>query len=193
MNSEFDQDKKSKQKSIIPKFTRIVDNKPPQRVPAPSTSVDITAPETIRTRKLIHQRRMRNNIPMTSISKEMVDVGKVRFNLSQQRVAKNSDNWRQQCLEKPGEHEAKKANNHSLRQSNPQVIPDERKQTSARHACKKTIQRLTDEIQEDNLMSLRNTKAGSIPKRCQMDEELQRRQMENKKQQKENLPKFNRR
>ena len=187
MNSEFDQDKKPKQKSIIPKFTRIIDNKPPQRVPAPSTSVYITAPETIRTRKLIHQRRMRNNIPMTSISKEMVDVGKVWFNLSQQRVAKNSDNWRQQCLEKPGEHEAKKANNHSLRQSNPQVIPDYRKQTSARHASKKTIQRSICEIQEDNLMSPRNTKPGSIPKRCQMDEELQRRQMENKKQQKTKL------
>ena len=182
MNSEFDQDKKSKQKSIIPKFNRIIDNKPPQRVPAPSTSVDITAPETIRTRKLIHQRRMRNNIPMTSISKEMVDVGKVRFNLSQQRVAKNSDNWRQQCLEKPGEHEAKKANNHSLRQSNPQVIPDYRKQTSARHASKKTIQRLIDKIQQDNFMSSRNTKTGSIPIRCQMDEELRPRQLANKNQ-----------
>ena len=137
MNSEFDQDKKSKQKSIIPKFTRIVDNKPPQRVPAPSTSVDITAPETIRTRKLIHQRRMRNNIPMTSISKEMVDVGKVRFNLSQQRVAKNSDNWRQQCLEYSDERETKKSKKNSLRQSNPQVIPYEHKQISTRNTSNK--------------------------------------------------------
>ena len=71
-------------------------------------------------------------------------------------------------------------NNHSLRQSNPQVIPDEHKQTSARHASKKTIQRPPNEIREDNFVSSRNTKTGSISIRCQMDEELRRRQLANK-------------
>ena len=83
---------------------------------------------------------------MPSISKEVVDAGRVRFNLTPQVVDKNSDYWRRECLERSGEREEKTPNNHSLRQSNPQVIPDERKQTSAKHASRKTIERLIDEI-----------------------------------------------
>ena len=71
-------------------------------------------------------------------------------------------------------------NNHSLRQSNPLVIPDDRKQTSARHTSRKTIQRLIEEIHQNNFMSIRNTKKGSSPIRCQMDNKLKRRQMKNK-------------
>ena len=84
---------------------------------------------------------------MPSIIKEVVDAGTVCFNLPPQgRVEKNSDNWQRKCLKQLGECEAKTPNNHSLQQSNPQVIPDERKQTSAKHTSRKTIQRLIDEI-----------------------------------------------
>ena len=116
---------------------------------------------------------------MPSIIEEVVDAGNVRFNLPPQRVEKNSDEWRRKCVKHSGVREAKKANNDSMRQSNPQLIPEDRKQTSAKHASKKTIQRSTDEIQEDNFVSLRNTKTGGIPIRCQMDEELRRRQLAN--------------
>ena len=180
-----------KHKQITQQLAQIIANGPPQRVAtrapqrvtAPSTSVDITAPETIHTSNRVHQRRRRSNTLMSSIIEERINAGRVCFNLPPQgRVEKNSDNLRPECLVRSGKHEAKTPNNHSLRQSNPQVIPDKHKQTSARYASRKTIQRLIDEIQmeKDNLPS-RNTKAGSIPIRCQMDEELRRRKLKNKK------------
>ena len=153
--SKFDQDKQLKHTAIIKQLTQIIANGPyqrvaagtPQRVAAPSTSVDITAPETIRIRKRIHQRQSRSNTPMPSIIKEVVDARRVRFNLPSQRVEKNSNKWRRKYIKRSGEREAKTPNNYSLRWSNQQVIPDERKQTSAKHASRKTIQRLIDEIQ----------------------------------------------
>ena len=111
---------------------------------------------------------------MPSIIEEVVDVAKLRFKLLPQgQVEKNSNEWRRNCIEKMGERQAQMPNNYSLRQSNLQVIPDGRKQTSANHASMKTIQLLIDDIQmeKDNLPS-RNTEAGSIPIRCQLDEEL---------------------
>ena len=73
-------------------------------------------------------------------------------------------------------------NNYSLRQSNPQAIPDGRKQTGAKHASMKTIQRLIDDTQrEKDTLTSRNTEAGSIPIKCQLDEELRRRQLAFKK------------
>ena len=191
--SEFDQNKQLKYKTIIQKLTQIIANKPPQRVAAgppqrvtaPSISVDINAPKTIRTNDRIHQCQTRSNTPMPSIIEEVVDTRRIRFNQPPQgRVEKNSNEWRRECIERLGERKAEKTKNHSLslRLNNPQAIPDERKQTSARHASRKTIQRLIDEIQmeKDNLPS-RTTKAGSIPIRCQLDEELRRRQLANKK------------
>ena len=85
VNSEFDQDEQLKHKTIIQKLTEIIANKPaqrvaagsPQRVPAPSTSVNITALETIRTIKRIHQHQTRSNTPMSSIIEEVVDAGRV--------------------------------------------------------------------------------------------------------------------
>ena len=105
---------------------------------------------------------------MPSIIKEVVNVVKVRFNLPPQgRIEKNSDKWRRNCIEKFAEREAQMPNNYSLMQSNPQAIPDGRKQTSAKHTSMKIIQGLIDDIQteKDNLPS-RNTEAGSIPIRC---------------------------
>ena len=97
---------------------------PLQRVAAPPTSVYITAPKTIRTSTRIHQRQTQSNTPMPSIIEEVVDAGRVRFNVPPQRVEKNSEEWRRKCIERSGEREAKIPNNHSQRQSNPQVIPD---------------------------------------------------------------------
>ena len=179
VNSEFDQDDQLKHKQIIQQLAQIIAKGPPQRVAAPSTSVDNTPPEIICTSKRVHQHQTRSNTPMPSIIEEVVDAGRVRFSLPPQAVENNSDKWRRECLEQLGEREAKTPNNHSLRHPNPQVIPDECKQTSARHASKKTIQRLINEIQEDNFIPSRNSKTGSIPIRCQMDEELRRRQLAN--------------
>ena len=125
-------------KTIIQKLTQIIANKPPQRmatgppqrVPTPSTSVNITAPETIRTSRQTHQRQTQSNTPMPSIIEEVVDGGQVRFNLPPQRGDKNSDDWWRKYLEQTNEREVKKPNNHSRRQSNPQVIPANHKQTS---------------------------------------------------------------
>ena len=65
---------------------------------------------------------------MSSIIEEVVDVARVRFNLPPQgRVEKNSGEWRRECMEQSGERAAKIPNNNSLRQSNPQMIPDGRK------------------------------------------------------------------
>ena len=80
--SKFDQDEQLKHTTIIKQLTQIIANGPhqrvavgtPQRVAAPSTSVDITAPETIRTSKRIHQRQTRSNTPMPSITEEIVDA-----------------------------------------------------------------------------------------------------------------------
>ena len=116
---------------------------------------------------------------MPHIIKEVVDVAKLRNNMQPQgRVEKNSNEWRCNCIEQLGEREAQMPNNYSLTQLNPQAIPDERKQTSAKHASVKTMQRLIDDIQmeKDNFPS-KNTKAGSIPIRCRLDKELQRRQL----------------
>ena len=120
---------------------------------------------------------------MPSIIKEVVDTTRVDFDQPRQgRVEKNSNEWRRKCMERSGEREAEKAKNHSLRLNNPQAIPDERKQTSARHSFRKTIQWLIDEIQmEKKKLPSRTAKAGSIPIRCQMDEDLQRRQLAIKK------------
>ena len=103
---------------------------------------------------------------MPSIIEEVVDVAKVRFDLPPQgRVEKNSNRWRQECMERSSERAAKIPNNNSLRQSNPQTIPEGRKQTSARHASMRTIQRLIDDIQtEKDNFPLRGTEAGSIPR-----------------------------
>ena len=70
-------------------------------------------------------------------------------------------------MEQSSERAAKIPNNNSLRQSNPQTIPEGRKQISAMHASMKTIQRLIDDIQteKDNL-PLRSTEVGGIPIRC---------------------------
>ena len=116
---------------------------------------------------------------MPSIIEEVVEVVKVRFDPpSQGRGEKNSNIWRQECMERSSERAAKITNNNSLRQSNPETIPEGRKQTSARHASMRTIQRLIDDIQEEkNNLPLRDTEAGSIPIRCETDEELQRSQL----------------
>ena len=191
VNSEFDGDAKLKHKQIIQQLTQIVANGPPQRIAAgppqrvapPSTSIDITAPETICTSSQIHQRQTRSNTPMPSIIEEVVDVAKVRFNLPPQgQVEKNSNEWWRNCIEKVGDRNAQMPNNYSLRQSNPQAIPDGRKQTGAKHASMKTIQRLIDDTQrEKDTLTSRNTEAGSIPIKCQLDEELRRRQLAFKK------------
>ena len=94
MNSEFDSDEKLKHNQIIQQLMQIIANGPPQRVTAPSTSVNITAPETVRTSNRVHQRLTRSNTPMPSIIEEVVGAGRVRFNLPPQgRVEKNSNNW----------------------------------------------------------------------------------------------------
>ena len=84
---------------------------------------------------------------MISIIEEVVDVAKVRFDLPPQgRVEKNSDKWQRECMKRSSERAAKIPNNNSLWQSNPQTIPEGRKQTSARHASMRKIQRLIDDI-----------------------------------------------
>ena len=82
--------------------------------------------------------------------------------------------------ERTSEIEASKiTTTNSQQKSNPQVITNNQKQTSARHASKKTIQRLIDEIQEDNFMSARNSKVGKLPIKYQMAKELNWRQSKN--------------
>ena len=180
---------------------QIIANKPsqrvaaglPQRVPEPSTSVEITVPETIRTSQPIHQRHTRSNTPMPSIIKEVVDVEGVRFNLPPQQVDINSDEWRRKYLKQTCEMEINRfLKISSRRQSNPQIILDDLKQTSARYASNKTIQRLFDKIQKDNFMSVRQSKSVKVPIRCQTEEELKQRQLKKKPTpNKKNSPKFN--
>ena len=118
-----DRNEQLKHKTIIEKLTQIMSDKAHQRVaagksqrgPTSLTSINTTAPETIRTSKRSHQRQTRSNTPMPSIIKEVVDAGGERFNLPPQRVENNSNNWRKKCLEHSREHEAKNANNHSIK------------------------------------------------------------------------------
>ena len=105
--ANFGANEQLKHKAIIQKLMQIIANKAlqrvatrqPQRVPAPSTSVDITAPETIRTSKRIHQRQKRINIPMQFIINTVVDAGRVPFNspltISGANASKNQVNARQ--------------------------------------------------------------------------------------------------
>ena len=108
VNSDFNQDKKLKHKKIIQQLTQIIANGPPQRVAtgppqrviASSTSVDVTAPETIRTSNRIHQGQTRSNTPMPSIIEKVVDTRWVHFNQPREgRVEKNSNKWRRRCME----------------------------------------------------------------------------------------------
>ena len=171
-NSKFDQDEQLKHNTIIQKCMQIIANRPPkgvatgspQRVPAPSTSFDITAPETICNSQIIHQRHTRCNPPMPSIIEEVVNVRGVQFDLPPHQVDENSNEWQRSCLERISEIEANKiATTNSQQKSNSQVIPNDKSQTSVRHASKKTIQRLIDEINGDNFMSSRNSNAGKLP------------------------------
>ena len=89
VNSECNGNEKLQHKQIIQQLTQIVANKSPQRVgartpqrvAAPLTSLDNTAPETIRTSSRVHQRQTRSNTPMPAIMEEVVDARRVRFNL----------------------------------------------------------------------------------------------------------------
>ena len=66
-----------KHKKIMQQLTDIIENRPaprvdqdaPPRVPAPSTSVNITAPRVVRKIKQLHQRKTRQNNPIPAVIK----------------------------------------------------------------------------------------------------------------------------
>ena len=136
VNYEFNQDEELKHKTFIQKLKYRIANKPPQRVatrspqrmPIPSASVNVTAPEIIRNGQRIHQRRTQNNTQMPLIIKEVVDVEGIQFNFPPHQVDENSNEWRRNCLKRTSEIEAIEiATTNQQQKSAPQIIPNNQK------------------------------------------------------------------
>ena len=155
-----------KHKNIIQKLTCIITNKPPQRVTThspqrvtpTSTSVDITAPRIIKTSKRIHQRKTRSNTTMPTIIEDVELI---------------LEEFEDTVMSKEVEKEIKTIQKILPRKATPgpTLIPTARRNTSAKHASRKTIHRLVNE------QSNRDAKLAQLKRtiQCQLDGDLKRR------------------
>ena len=125
---------------VIQQLTCIITNKPlqrvttqsPQRVTPTFTSVDITAPRIIKTSKRIHQRKTRSNIHMpTIIENKELTLQEFEDTVMSAEVEKDIQTIRKTSpiKETPGST----------------LIPTDSRNTSAKHASRKTIHRLVNE------------------------------------------------
>ncbi|KAL7529996.1 hypothetical protein ACHAXR_003264 [Thalassiosira sp. AJA248-18] len=97
-------EQKLRHAKVLQKLTTILANKPPQRVAmqtpqrvdAPSTSNDTTAPRIVRQSKRIHQRRTRSNFQMPSIPEEATYENYYDSPRSPRREKKNKQKQKQQ-------------------------------------------------------------------------------------------------
>ena len=133
-NEKLDAEGIIKHKNIIQQFTWIITNKPPQRVTTQSpqrvtptsTSVDITAPRIIKKSKRIHQRKTRSNTPMpTIIEDEELILEEFEDTVMRKELEKEI-----QTIQKISPRKATPG---------PTLIPTDSRNTSAKHATRKTI------------------------------------------------------